>query len=481
MKSSRRAIVVVAATIAIQLTVGIAYIWSAFQNGVTDTLFGGNDVLGGVTFSILLGVLSISSIFGGMLARKFSTRAVVIAGGILVGIGFLTAGFVRPPFGWVLWITYGLLGGIGMGFTYSTTIACTQKWFPHKKGLITGIVIAALGIGTVAFTPFVTWLIGIFGGEGVGESNTFMILGGIVAVLCTVGGLFMVNPPENYLKEKLAQLQQECEACPSPPSVSEMTINDATTCGEIETSQKSVKIKVDEDCEVCAPKPAVYGLTLPVKKIRKVRQNEFVSKNLSALQMIKTGHFYLIVFAFLLACFSGLMIINFARPIALIVGLSDSVAFIAIVAIGLSNSAGRILWGALSDRVGRLNMVIILIAATALFAPFLSIAPAAMVIVLIGLIGLCYGGILAIFPALTADVFGSKNLATNYGFVLLGFGIGAIAASVIGGMFIRTARTYTNITYMLPAFFIAMATAILSICLLVVLKILNKKSKKTCK
>jgi len=115
------------AAIAIQLTLGIAYIWSVFQTGIADTIFNGDNAAAALTFSILLSTLTIGSVIGGKLAAKYSTRLVVFIGGIILSAGFFLASFVTSERPWLLWVTYGVMGGAGMGFTYSTTIACAQK------------------------------------------------------------------------------------------------------------------------------------------------------------------------------------------------------------------------------------------------------------------------------------------------------------------------------------------------------------------
>ena len=85
-----------------------------------------------------------------------------------------------------------------MGFTYSTTIACAQKWYPDKRGLITGIIVSALGFGGVVFTPIIEMLIKKYGGVGTGELSTLRVLSIIFIIVCTIGGLFIKNPPEGY-------------------------------------------------------------------------------------------------------------------------------------------------------------------------------------------------------------------------------------------------------------------------------------------
>ncbi|HBN85715.1 MAG TPA: hypothetical protein DDZ89_17950 [Clostridiales bacterium] len=196
MKAHQR-IIPIAASIAIQLCLGVAYIWSVFQTGISNSIFSGDNAAASLTFSLLLATLTIGSVIGGKLAARFSIRNIVITGGIILSAGFLLASFATPETYWLLWLGYGLMGGVGMGFTYSTTIACAQKWYPEKKGLVTGLIVSALGFGGVVFTPIVERLIIRFGGQQFGELKTFMVLSGIFFIVCTIGGFVLKNPPEN--------------------------------------------------------------------------------------------------------------------------------------------------------------------------------------------------------------------------------------------------------------------------------------------
>ena len=406
---NKQSIYPVIAAIAIQLTLGIAYIWSIFQTGISNSIFNGDNAAAGLTFSLLLATLTIGSVIGGRLAGKYSTRLVVFIGGIILSAGFFLASFVTAEFSWALWVTYGVMGGVGMGFTYSTTIACAQKWFPHKKGVVTGIIVAALGFGGVIFTPVVEKLIVTFGGEGVGEPKTFMVLSGIFLIVCTVGSLFLKNPPEGYM-------------------AGSVTANTNTA-------------------------PTIKDYT-PAK-------------------MLKTKQFYLIVFTYMLACMGGLMMIGFAKPIAIAKGLSDT-ATIGVLAISMFNSVGRLIWGMVSDKIGRKNTIIILLVGNAVLSLFVTAVDGYMIYVLIALIGFFYGGLISTFPSLTADTFGAKHMATNYGFVLLGFGAGAILSSQIAGYYRNVAAE--NINLMAPAFVIASCCAVAGIVMMFILKKMNMKS-----
>ncbi len=404
MSQTNKRIIPVIAAIAIQLCLGTAYVWSIFQNGVAQNIFGGDNAKAGLTFSILLATLSIGSTVGGKLQNKLGVRTIVISGGVILAAGFFLASFVTSSNPWLLWITYGVMGGVGMGFTYSTTIACAQKWFPDKRGLITGIIVASLGFGGVVFTPVIEGFIKAFGGAAVGELKTFRALSLIFIIVCTAGGLFIKNPPAGYLP-----------AGYTPPAVG------------------SSKATVDY---------------LPS-------------------QVLKMPQFYLTTFALMLACMGGLMMIGFAKPIAIAKGM-ESTATLGVLSISMFNSFGRLFWGGVSDRLGRKTTIIILLAGTAVLSLFVNLATGYFIYVLVGFIGFFYGGFLSNFPAFTADLFGLKNMATNYGMVLLGFGVGAVASSYIAGHYKNIAANDINL--MFPAFIIASVAAVASILLVLLIK-----------
>jgi len=408
----RQGIYAVLAAVAIQLVIGIVYIWSVFQTGIAYSIFDGNNAAAAFVFSLVLAGLAVGSLVGGRLTVKYSTRRVVFIGGIILGVGSGLASFTQPQFGWLLWLSYGVMGGFGMGFTYTTTIACAQKWYPHKKGLVTGIIVAALGFGGVIFTPIIEWLIGFFGGEGVGELNTFLVLGVIFLIVCSISSIFLVNPPEGYMMEKLAK-------------------NPTTSATPTQ------------------------------------------SRHYTPSEMLKTPQCYILTFAFVLSVVGGLMMISFARPFAVARGM-ETTATIGVLAIALFNSMGRMFWGGISDKLGRVTTLTLLLILSGTLSLLVNVVHGYFVYAVFALIGFSFGGILANFPALTSDLFGSKYMGANYGFVLLGFGAGGIIATQVGGYFANIARY--DISLMLPAFIIATACAATGIILMFVLRAIMKKA-----
>jgi len=413
MTDSKQGLFTVIAAIAIQLTLGIAYIWSVFQTGIAESIFGGDHAKAALSFSLLIAVLSVGSFVGGKLTERFSTRFVVFIGGIILAVGFFLAGLVTANFPWLMWVTYGIMGGMGMGFSYSTTIACAQKWYPHKKGLVTGITVSAMGFGGVIFAPAVEAAIKAFGGTGVGESGAFMVLSVVFLVVCTAGSVFLKNPPEGYM--------------------------------------------------VDAAKSASKG-------------SSKVVRDYTAKEMLGTPQFYLISLTFLVACIGGLMVIGFAKPIAVDKGIAENVAVYGVMAIAVFNSLGRLTWGAVSDKLGRVNTVMVMLAGSAIFSLFVLSAEGYWVFALLAICGFFYGGFLGTFPSLTSDHFGVKYLASNYGIVLLGLSVGAILSSRIAGHYKNVAADDINL--MFPAFVIASCCAGAGIVMMVVLKVLNKRAKQ---
>ena len=396
----------VVASLAIQLVLGVAYIWSVFQTGIADTIFLGNNAAAALTFSLLLLGLPLYGPISGKLAAKYSTRAVVFVGGLLFSFGFFLASFVTYNAPWMLWLSYGGIASMGMGLAYSTTIAIAQRWYPHKKGLVTGIIVSALGFGGVVFTPLVERWIANFGGTGFGELPTFRLLSGIFLVVCVIGSIFIHTPPEGHM---------------------------------MGASAKAATAEI---------------------------------KNYTTKEMFGSPKFYVITFAMFLSVIGGLMMIGFARPIAVARGL-ESTATIGVLAIAFFNSFGRLFWGALSDKLGRVHTVMLIMVVSCVLSMSMIIVDGYFIYVVIGLIGFCFGGFLSTFPSLTADTFGMKYQATNYGFVLYGFGIGAVVASQLGGFFQNRARY--DISLMSPAFAIAAGCAFAGFWLLVALKMLNKR------
>ncbi|WP_332629462.1 L-lactate MFS transporter [Halalkalibacter flavus] len=351
---------VVLGAIIIQINLGAVYAWSLFNQPLMNKFgWAREDVV--VTFSITIATFALATIFAGRLQDKIGPRWVATIGGVLLGLGLILASQATTLF--QLYFFYGVIGGIGIGMTYVCPLSACVKWFPDKRGLISGVAVAGFGLGGLIFKPIIEWLI-----EGMGVSSTFLYLGFIYLILVVAGAQLLKNPP-----------------------VEEFT----------RTSSKAI------------PE---------------------LSNNFSPKQMLGTYQFYLLWFMFLFGSMSGLMVISFAVDIGVdIVNLDIEKAANAVMVIALFNAAGRIVLGRVSDTLGRMNTLMIIYGVTALIMFYMSteMMNYTTFLLSVSLIGFCFGGFLALFPSVTADYYGTRNMGSNYGLMYQAYGISAFAGPII--------------------------------------------------
>ncbi|UGB32984.1 L-lactate MFS transporter [Metabacillus sp. B2-18] len=357
---------VVLGAILIQINLGAVYAWSLFNQPLMDKFgWAKEDIV--VTFSITIAVFALTTIFAGRLQDRIGPKWVATIGGILLGVGLILSSQATTLF--QLYFFYGVVGGIGIGMTYVCPLSACVKWFPDKRGFISGVAVAGFGLGGLIYKPVIGYLIDTFG-----VSSSFFYLGILYFVLVVAGAQLLKNPP-----------------------------NDDTT-----------------------------SLTNTSK----------VTNDFSPVQMLKTYQFYLLWTMFLFGSVSGLLVISFAVDIGVdLVKLDVEQAANAVMVIALFNAAGRILLGKISDRIGRKSTLVIIYALTALIMFYMSTGFMNYPIYLIAVsfIGFGFGGFLALFPSVTADYYGTKNIGTNYGFMYQAYGLSAFA-----GPFIIKAISFTQ-------------------------------------
>jgi MFS transporter, OFA family, oxalate/formate antiporter len=179
------------AGVAIQVALGAVYAWSVFRTPLA-TRFGWSISEITLTFTISIFVLGVAAFFGGIWLNKSGPRTVALAGGLLYGSGVILASLSNHGLWW-LYVSYGVIGGAGLGFGYIVPVAVLVKWFPDRRGLITGIAVGGFGAGALVTAPIATRLI-----ERVGVLSTFAYLGSGYLLVTLIAGLFMKNPPEGW-------------------------------------------------------------------------------------------------------------------------------------------------------------------------------------------------------------------------------------------------------------------------------------------
>ncbi len=361
---------------------GAVYAWSIFQMPLQE-LFGSR--LGvapeslatriSMVFSVIIFVFAVTALFGGMLQDRIGPQKVTMLGGTLLGLGLILSS--RATSIAHIYIFYGLVSGTGLGFAYITPLATCNKWFPDKKGLISGVVVMGMGLGSLIFTPIGRVMV-----VSRGVLNTWAVLGIIFFILINTGAQFLKIPPEGC-------------------------------------------------------KPA--GWEHPANTVA-------LAADFTQKEMLGTITFYLMWAMFLIGSAAGLMVIGLAAPIGReVAGLTASQAAAVVGLLGLFNGTGRVFWGAVSDRAGRANALFVLFTVTG--AAMLSMSAASsftQFFVGIATVTFCFGGYLAVFPAATAEFYGTKNLGGNYGLIYLAYGVGAPVGIYLGSaLTLNTAFTYS--------------------------------------
>jgi OFA family oxalate/formate antiporter-like MFS transporter len=186
--------VIAAAGVFLQVALGAVYAWSVFRLPLARQ-FGWSIPDITLTFTISIFVLGIAAFVGGLWLNRVGPRVVAMTGGALYGLGVFLASFSANKLWW-LYLSYGLISGIGLGFSYIVPVAVLVKWFPDRRGLITGVAVGGFGAGALITAPVATRLI-----QSVGVLSTFAYLGIAYLIVTVAAGFFMQNPPDGWRPE----------------------------------------------------------------------------------------------------------------------------------------------------------------------------------------------------------------------------------------------------------------------------------------
>ncbi|MGJ9382795.1 L-lactate MFS transporter [Salipaludibacillus sp. CF4.18] len=214
-KTKNRWLIALAA-VGIHISIGSVYAWSVFTNPLAEQ-FGWSLSEISLTFSIAIAFLGLSAAFMGHFVEKYGPRISGLVAATFFGIGIVGAGFaVDIGSLWLLYLTYGALGGIGLGIGYITPVSTLVKWFPDRRGLATGLAIMGFGFAAMIASPIMASLI-----NSVGISNTFYILGISYFIIMIGSSLYLERPPEGYM-EGAAVANKKTQA-----DLSQLTANEA--------------------------------------------------------------------------------------------------------------------------------------------------------------------------------------------------------------------------------------------------------------
>ncbi len=179
------------AGVVMQIALGSVYAWSVFRNPLTSA-YGWTISQVTLAFEIAILMLGFASFVGGLWMKRVGPRRVALLAGLCYGLGVMLAGQARGSLG-LLYLSYGVLGGVGLGLGYIVPLATLIKWFPDRRGMITGLAVAGFGAGALVTAPVAQRL-----ASSIGIARTFAALGAVYLIAVAGSALFMKNPPDGY-------------------------------------------------------------------------------------------------------------------------------------------------------------------------------------------------------------------------------------------------------------------------------------------
>jgi OFA family oxalate/formate antiporter-like MFS transporter len=374
---------VVSAALLIQLCLGALYAWSVFTPYLKEAPFNFTNTQTQVIFAVSLATFAIVMVLGGRWQARSGPRIVALVGGTVFGAGYILAGLYGRGFiSQIIFI--GLVGGTGLGLTYVCPIAVGMKWFPDKKGLITGLAVAGFGFGALIWVK----LAGSWGGllESMGVLNVFLIYGIVFTAAVILGSIWMVNPPEGW-------------------------------------------------------KPAGWkGPNHGSANGASAGFSEYASS-----AMLRTPQFYGVWIMYVFSAMAGLLTIGNIKLFGIEAlqgsGLTTAQASaVAGTAMGvfyaIANGLGRIIWGTISDKIGcKIALTLMAAFQGVMMLVFYWMAGSEYLLYLATtIIGFNYGGAFSLFPAVTADFFGTESVGRNYGWVFTAYGVGGILGPIMASV-----------------------------------------------
>lgn len=361
-------------TIIAQFALGSVYTWSLFNAGLADKL---NIPVDNVAFSF--GILSLSlalaSSISGKLQERFGVRRVTIAAGVMMGVALLLTAYSSNIA--MLYLCAGFLLGAADGTGYLMTMTNCVRWFPERKGTISALAIGAYGLGSLGFKYINMSLL-----QDTGLNHTFLVWGGIAAVMVILGGLLMQDAPTQQAANSAAQ----------------------------NTAADSVDLTPAEAMK----RPqfwllAVMFLTVCMSGLYIIGVAKDIGEQYADLSLTIAANAVAVI---AMANLGGRLVLGV---------LSDKMARIRVVSIAL-----------LASLIGIGIM---------LFMPM----NMDMFYIAVACIAFSFGGTITVYPSLVSDFFGLNNMTKNYGVIYLGFGVGSLLGSMVAAAFGGFTATFTVI------------------------------------
>ena len=334
---------------------GIIYSWSILKVPLAAE-FGWSNTELALNFTLTMCTFCVGGFLGSKISKAIGANLTLIISGILAGGGFVLASLMSGNI-IMLYVTYAVLAGLGIGIAYNVIISSVNVWFPDKRGFCSGCLLMGFGMTSLVFGSLIDAL---FANEAIGWRKTFLFFGIIMAAMICLAGLVLRKPA----------------------------------------------------ADVVFPAP---------KKAKAKKAESFEVKDMSPLQMLSRPSFWICFVHMVCLVAVGNSVISFAKDLALSTGATAALATTLVGVLSACNGLGRILTGALFDAAGRrftmiaANLLSILAAGMTLLSVVLNSLP--LCIVGLCLVGLAYGACPTVGSAFASAFYGQKYFATNYSIV----------------------------------------------------------------
>jgi len=372
---------IVAAALLLQFSIGAVYAWSIFSKALQAApAFELSKLQASLPFEVTIGMIFIGTYVGGRIQDRRGPRIVALTGGVIYALGVLIASFAgnRDEL-WLLVLGYGVISGFGLGVAYIVPIAMLQKWFPDKRGLITGLAVGGFGFGAVLTSPIAQRLIDA---NAAVPTRAFLPLGIAYLVMSLIGASFFRNPPAGYVV----------------PGYTPATSGRVVDSGKDYNQGEALRT------------PQWYLLA-------------------AILTLNVTAGIALISQA--------------AASATDIAGYSATGAATVVGILAVFNGAGRVVWAAASDYTGRMPAFAAMLGLSGLCLLLLPHAGNAILFfALAAIVYLCYGGGFGTMPATAGDYFGVKNAGAIYGLMIIGWSLGGVIGPLIASALIGADKGY---------------------------------------
>ena len=379
------------------------YVWALFTTDLKTTL-GATLPQVQVTFAILIVAQTFLSPFQGYFIDKFGPRLLLSAGAIITALSWILASQVTTV--WGLYLTYGVLGGVGTGIIYVGVVGLMVQWFPDKRGFAVGMVAAGYGFGAILTTFAISASI-----KSSGVSSTMMVFGAIIGVVGFLAAQGMRRPTSAELAEHATKYKA------------------ASPAGESEHGHKPAEM---------LKKPVFWLMFLMMTMM-----------STSGLMVISQMGAFAKDFGV-----AGIMVFGMAAlPLALTIDR-------------FANGLTRPFFGWVSDRIGRENTMFIAfgLEGIAMTLWLMTSSNPVLFVLLSGVVFFGWGEIFSLFPSTLTDTFGTKHATTNYGFLYMAQGVGSVLGGPLAAMMHDATGSWTPV--FITVIGMDLATALLAIMIL---------------